>query len=201
MDNDLFRGRLVRLTMEDAKAVVDARLRWSRDTEYWHLQSSDIAMPYSHKQMKEWLEKEKAEISATDFFFMIQTLEDDRIIGDIELDGIDWSNGEGWVGIGIGERDYWGRGYGSDAMRILLRFAFQELNLHRITLDVFADNPRAMRSYEKVGFSYEGCMREFMQRGSKIVDLVHMGILREEWMRQQTAGILSQAPEKIGAGR
>lgn len=188
---DLFRGELVRLTFEDPEKVLDARLRWSQDTEYWHLQASDMARPFSRRQIKDWMEKESGESGATSFIFMIQTLAGGRDIGDIELDGIDWANGDGWLGIGIGERDYWGKGYGTDAMRVVLRYAFNELNLHRLTLNVFADNPRAIRSYEKCGFVYEGRVRKFLLRAGQEIDLVHMGLLKEEWQRLQaghTAG-------------
>lgn len=62
----------------------------------------------------------------------------------------------GWVSIGIGEADCWGQGYGSDAMRVMQRYAFTELNLQRLTLSVFAYNAHARRSYEKTGFAVEG---------------------------------------------
>ena len=84
--------------------------------------------------------------------FAIRTLDDDRIIGEIGLDGIRWTHGDCFVGIGLGEREFWGKGYGTDAMKIILRYAFTELNLRRVTLDVFEYNPRGVRSYEKVGF-------------------------------------------------
>jgi RimJ/RimL family protein N-acetyltransferase len=99
------------------------------------------------------------------------------------LSGISWSNGNSWVGIGIGEREYWGRGYGTDAMRVVLRFAFQELNLHRVSLSVFAYNERAVRSYVKAGFREEGRTRELMLREGTRHDVIEMGILREEWTR------------------
>jgi RimJ/RimL family protein N-acetyltransferase len=75
----------------------------------------------------------------------------------------------------------WGKGYGTDAMRVVLRYAFTELNLHRVSLDVFSYNPRAIRSYEKAGFKYEGCMRSRVQRDGKRWNMVFMGIMKEEW--------------------
>jgi len=87
---------------------------------------------------------------------LIRTLDGDCLIGEIGLDGIKYTHGDAFVGISLGERDFWGKGYGTDAMRVLLRFAFTELNLRRVSLDVFEYNPRAVRSYEKVGFVVEG---------------------------------------------
>jgi len=69
-------------------------------------------------------------------------------------------------------------------MRILLRYAFTELNLRRVTLTVFAYNPRAIRSYEKVGFRHEGHLRDFLNREGRRWHELYMGILREEWMEQ-----------------
>ena len=93
-----------------------------------------------------------------------------------------WTPRDAFVGIGIGNRNDWSKGYGSDAMKIILRFAFTELNLRRVTLNVFEYNPRAIRSYEKTGFRHEGRMRNALLRNGKRWDMFYMGILREEWM-------------------
>jgi RimJ/RimL family protein N-acetyltransferase len=122
------------------------------------------------------------------FFFMIRALQDDRIIGEIGLDGVSWSNGNAWVGISIGEKEYWGKGYGTDALQVLLRYAFTELNLHRINLTVFEYNPRAIRSYEKAGFVHEGRERKALLRGGQRWDMIYMGILRKDWEMQDKSG-------------
>lgn len=181
--NNLFHGRLVRLSAEDPEKVLEYLSRWGRDSEYWRLAMDEPAMWYSRRENKEFIEKELLGDQLDQFFFMIRTLEDDRIIGEIGLDGVLWSHGNAWVGISIGEKEYWGRGYGTDAMRVLLHYAFTELNLHRISLSVFEYNPRAIRSYEKAGFVLEGREREAIARGGKRWDMIYMGILREEWER------------------
>ncbi len=89
------------------------------------------------------------------------------------------------MGIGIGEREYWGNGYGTDAMRAILHFAFTELNLYRVSLNVFEYNPRAIRSYEKAGFVAEGRQRQVLNRDGRRWDVIYMGILHEEWERRQ----------------
>ena len=81
----------------------------------------------------------------------------------------------------IGDKQYWNRGYGSDAMRVLLRLAFDKLNLHRIWLHVYDYNPRAIASYEKCGFKREGVLREQRFYGGKHHDIVVMGILEDEY--------------------
>jgi RimJ/RimL family protein N-acetyltransferase len=81
----------------------------------------------------------------------------------------------------IGERDYWGKGYGTDALRVLLRYAFDELNLHRVSLSVLEGNERAMRSYQKCGFRYEGRQRQVWAYDGRRWDEIYMGLLRDEW--------------------
>ena len=154
--DDLFRGELVRLVAEDPETIAEVFSRWSNNSEYSRLLFSGVTYPRSKKSVKEWIEKQREKDPPEFLLFMIRRLEDDRLIGEIGLDGIKWNHGYSYVGISIGEREMWGKGYGTDAMRIILRFAFSELNLHRVSLDVFDYNPRAIRSYEKVGFVREG---------------------------------------------
>ena len=185
IDDHLFRGQRVRLAMDDSQALAEAHARWSHDTLYWRLQASDPSRPFSKRLTREWFEKRLLQAQPDAVIFSIHTLEDDRLIGEVELDGIDWLNGDAYVGIGIGESDFWGKGYGTEAMQLVLRYAFQELNLHRLTLNVFEYNPRAIRSYEKAGFVYEGRVRKFLRRDGQEWDMVHMGILRQEWLARE----------------
>lgn len=179
--NDLFHGESVYLTVEEPAVIAEALSRWERVSEYWRLLSSDVAYTYSVKRTKDLLEKELEKDPPSFIMFMIRALEDNRLLGEIGLDGISGSHGDAFVGISIGARSDWGKGYGTDAMRLILRYAFTELNLRRVSLDVFEYNPRAIRSYEKVGFRSEGCMREFLHRDRQRYGLLFMGILREEW--------------------
>ncbi len=185
---NILTGKLVRLVVEDTENIAKLFARWSRDSEYMRLLDTSPARLFSEKATKEWLEKEQEKDPPGLYMFMIRTLEDNKLIGEIDLDGIRWSHGDAWVGIGIGERDCWDKGYGSDAMNILLRYAFTELNLHRVTLTVFEYNPRAIRAYEKAGFQLEGRARQFIHRDGNRWDLIFMGILREEWEKRQASG-------------
>ena len=183
---DLLSGKLVRLTAEEPKTLAEAYSRWSHDSEYWRLETSDCARQFSVWGIQKELEKELEKESENNFFFHIRTLADDRLIGNVGLDGVRWQHGESFVGIGLGEREFWGRGYGTDAMRVILRYAFQELNLRRVSLDVFEYNPRAVRSYEKAGFRHEGCARGYLLREGRRWDLLFMGILRQDWLALPT---------------
>lgn len=177
---NIYHGQLVRLTTEDSQIFAEAFSRWGRDTEYMRLLDDAPARLWSINQRKQWLEKD-LENPDHGFLFSIRTLAEDKLIGFIGLWGLSWSHGEAWVGIGIGEREYWGKGYGSEAMQLVLRYAFSELNLHRVSLGVFSYNVRAMRAYEKCGFRNEGIIRQAFVREGQRWDLVNMGILRREW--------------------
>jgi RimJ/RimL family protein N-acetyltransferase len=77
--------------------------------------------------------------------------------------------------------ELWNQGLGRDVMETLLRFGFEQMNLHRIYLRVFADNKRAVHLYEVIGFQHEGCWRQAAFRHSRYHDLLWMSILRGEW--------------------
>lgn len=182
--DDIFRGDLVRLSGDDPQTIAEAFSRWNRDSEYARLLDDEPPRLRSVQSIKEWLEKEFEKGEEMRYFFTIRTLADDQLIGFIGLFAIDWNHGNAWVGIGLGERNYWGNGYGTDAMQVILRYAFRELNLHRVSLDVFEYNPRALHSYEKAGFKIEGRRRKIVQRDGTRYDMIFMGILREEWEKE-----------------
>ena len=102
-------------------------------------------------------------------------------IGNIGFFKIDSISRSAEVGIMIGDKDYWNKGYGTEAMQLILKHGFETLNLNRIFLRVFANNPRAIRCYEKVGFVHEGRQRQAIYTDGDYFDILLMGILREEW--------------------
>jgi len=182
---DLFRGDLVRLTSEEPETLARSEVRWQRDTEFHRLADSGPAEMTSEKRIKEWLEKRFEEgFKPERYPFSIRTLDQDKLIGFIGL-WADFVHAEGGVGIGIGEREFWGKGYGTDAMRLILQYAFTELNLQRVFLALHEYNVRALHSYEKAGFRLEGRTRGDQHREGKRTDTLWMGILREEWLQQQ----------------
>ena len=186
-NNSLLVGQLVRLVAYDSERDAAAVAGWSRDTEYHRLGDNDPAYPRSVKMAREWLERG----SDRNFGFAIRTLNDNQLIGDVGVWVESWTHGEGWTGIGIGERAYWGNGYGTEAMLLLLRFAFDELNLQRVSLGVYAYNPRAIRSYEKAGFQREGLIRGDCHRNGQRWDTVFMGILRHEWLNNEQCAMIN----------
>lgn len=102
-------------------------------------------------------------------------------VGVIGLDTINWQSRCGEVGIFIGEKSFWNQGWGTRAMRLMLKHGFNTLNLNRIKLFVYETNQRAIQSYKKAGFIEEGRMRQERFINGKYVDAIFMGILRSEW--------------------
>jgi RimJ/RimL family protein N-acetyltransferase len=179
---DIFTGKIVRLSAFDSEELSKALPRWYRNSEYFRLLNSSAQPMQSSKAASKWMQEEVSEMSLESYYFSIRTLVEDKLIGELSLDVVNWPGRDAFVGLGIGETDYWSKGYGTDVMNVLLRFAFMEINLRRVSLGVFEYNPRAIRSYEKAGFRHEGCLRRLLNREGRRWDNLFMGILREEWM-------------------
>jgi RimJ/RimL family protein N-acetyltransferase len=182
---DLFRGELVRLAMEEPESLAKAESRWQRDTEFRRLMDGDPAFPMSEWKIKEWSEKQaEGGFKSERYSFTVRTLAEDRYIGFLGL-WVDLIHRDGFVGLGIGERDFWSKGYGTDMMKLCQQYVFTELGLERLSLGLFEYNLRALRSYEKCGFRLEGRTRQDLLREGKRYDSLWMGILREEWLQMQ----------------
>lgn len=161
---------------------LDALVRWINDPELARYRMPHF--PYSRAHEREWLERVPR--SETDRVLMIQRL-DGRPIGMMGLHRIDQVHRQAELGIFIGEKDCWGQGYGTDAIRTLLRFAFDQMNFHRIYLRVDVDNVRARRCYEKCGFVREGTLRQAVFRDGGWRDQHLMAVLAEEFRRNPLA--------------
>lgn len=107
-----------------------------------------------------------------------------ELIGDIGISSIDLRNKHAEIGMAIGDKSYWGRGYGKDLVKTILRYCFIELDLNKVYLDVWEENERAIGCYLKCGFKKDGLFREHVFRGGKYHHKWLMSMLREEWKRQ-----------------
>ena len=113
--------------------------------------------------------------------FAITTL-DNTVIGSVGINLTDFRNSDAMVAIFVGA-DYTGRGYGTEAMRILVDFIFMEMNIQRVELNVFEFNERAISSYKKVGFIEEGRLRQELYRNGNYYDIVQMAVLKEDFIK------------------
>jgi RimJ/RimL family protein N-acetyltransferase len=176
---NLLHGELIRLAAPNPDADAETIARWTRDTEYARLLDSDPVTAIRAQTVRDFMSKSEPDR----FIFHVRTLADDKLIGFAGL-SVQWASRDAWFFIGLGERDYWSKGYGTDAVRAVLRYAFTELNLERVTLNVFDYNPRARRSYEKAGFVYEGAERGLLHRDGERWGVTFMGILKDEWEKE-----------------
>jgi RimJ/RimL family protein N-acetyltransferase len=119
--------------------------------------------------------------SSNEVYFRLRTMADDVLIGFVAIHGIEWNNRTGQLAIGIGDTNYRGKGFGAEALRLILRYAFYELNLNRVGLDVIEYNARAIQAYEKAGFRLEGRVRSAVLRDGNSYDRIMMGMLYSEW--------------------
>jgi Acetyltransferases, including N-acetylases of ribosomal proteins len=113
--------------------------------------------------------------------FVIAHADTQLYIGQINLDSIDWKNRVGRIGIVIGNADDHGKGYGTEAMRLLIDYSFLDLGLNRLELEVYDFNERGIRCYRSCGFREEGRLRERQYKKGRYVDVLEMGLLRSDW--------------------
>jgi RimJ/RimL family protein N-acetyltransferase len=178
--NPIFTGEFVRLAAPQPEDG-DQFARWSQDDEYMRLLDDDPVRPMAPANFAHF-----GTPNPSDYYFHLRTLVDDTLIGFVALFNIKWSNQSAEMAIGIGVPEYRGKGYGGDALRLILNYAFNELNLHRVELTVIAYNTGAIRAYERAGFVREGVKRQAIQRDGQRFDLIAYGILRDEWLARSS---------------
>ncbi len=120
----------------------------------------------------------------SDFVFGIVEKSSGELIGTIGLHKVNWKNRHAELGVTIWRKDKWDQGLGSDAIKVILNYAFGELNLHKVYLRVFDFNIRAIRVYEKIGFKREGVLRDDLWRDGEWHDTIIMSILENEFYQK-----------------
>lgn len=157
-------------------------VRWFNDPEvrYWLAMSDGPEMTL--EQEREWYEEMRGDPGRV--VWCIET-EEGTPIGNVGLHAIDETHKRATLGISIGEKAYWSRGYGREAIRQALAFGFGELELRRIDLNVDEDNARGIRCYEACGFQREGLLRSYRLRNGQPINGLVMSVLREEFEGQR----------------
>jgi RimJ/RimL family protein N-acetyltransferase len=174
----MLQGEMVRLLAVDRENLPKF-LRWVNDPEVTQFLMVDP--PLGMEQEEAWFEGLRDREA---LIFTIQTMEGE-VIGNCGLEKISWKDRKATLGIMIGSKMHWDKGYGTDAVRALLKLCFHELNLMRVCLICDQSNVRAQRAYEKCGFSREGVMRAYRYKNGAYVDEVLMSILQPEWLERQ----------------
>lgn len=156
---------------------------WINDPEV--IAGLTIYLPISTWEEEEWF-AELAKRPQAERPLAVEIPEGDgwRLIGNSGFHDIDTVARSGELGIMLGDKSIWNQGYGTEVMRLLLKHGFETLNLNRIFLRVYEKNRRAIRTYEKAGFSHEGRLREAVYKNSCYQDVLIMGILRAAWAKE-----------------
>jgi RimJ/RimL family protein N-acetyltransferase len=162
------------------RSDISSFLKWFNDPEV--TQYLAMYLPMTEMAEEKFIEGLANNVGAG-VQFVVEAIgnEGNKAIGSIGLHGISPKDHFATFGIAIGEKDYWSKGYGTEAARLIIKYGFEQLNLHRISSTAYAFNERSLRLHKKVGFKEEGRQREAVFKNGKYQDVVVFGLLREEW--------------------
>ncbi|MEN8240950.1 MAG: GNAT family protein [Chloroflexota bacterium] len=159
---------------------------WLNDPEV--RENLSMYLPLSMAQEEQWFEKMLKQPPETQPLVIEVQEKDDWIpIGNMGVFDHQKISHSGELGIMIGNKAYWNKGFGTRSIQLMLRHCFETLNLNRVSLIVFQTNPRAIRCYEKVGFVHEGKMREAHYKNGKYIDVLMMSVLASEWSNSSSS--------------
>ncbi len=175
----MIQGKKVRLRAVEPSDLPDYH-RWLNDPKV--IRHLELYAPLSTPDEEAWYEAMRADASQS--VFAIET-ETGQHIGNLALMRINWKDRSAELGIVIGDKSQWGKGYGQDAIRTLLDFAFDEMNLHRVYLRVHANHQLAINLYRKCGFVKEGRLREDIYSEGQYHDVLVMSMLKREFNSQR----------------
>lgn len=164
------------------RADIPLFIAWLNDAEV--IENLSIWNPLSMAEEEQWFERMLARPAETHpLGIEAKTRNGWKMIGNIAFHEVDWLNHSAEIGIVIGEKAYWNKGYGTDAMKVMTRHAFDDLGLNRVFLRVLESNPGGVHCYEKAGFVKEGTLRKAAWKNGKFLDMHLMSVLRSEWQK------------------
>jgi RimJ/RimL family protein N-acetyltransferase len=186
IQTQLFEGRDIRFGPIDYEKDPEIESKWTHDSAFMRMYEINPARPLSAAIVKKQYEKLEKQVEEDKnlYHFMIRAKEDDRLIGKAVIQWVEWTNGNAWVHLGIGSADDQRKGYGSQALSMLVRFAFAELNLFRLSARVPEYNEPAIALFNKFGFVEEVRRRQALDRDGRRWDLIVFGLLNSEWQNQ-----------------
>jgi ribosomal-protein-alanine N-acetyltransferase len=176
--NRFIEGESIYLRAVEAADAGERYLSWMNDEEVTKGLASGV-FPTTIEDLKKYIQNITSSRNAV--MFAVCDKENDLHIGNIKLDNFDWVNRTCELGLLLGDRSYWGKGVGTQVMALTLQYAFQQLNIRKVVLAVYANNPAAVRLYEKVGFQKEGCLRDQIFYKGEYIDKYYMGIFSNQF--------------------
>jgi len=189
IQTQLFEGEDIRFGPIDHDKDPEIESKWTHDSDFMRMMEVAPARPLSAALVKKQYEKLEKQIEENKniYYFAIRAREDDRLIGRAAVQWIEWANGNGFLRLGFGAAQDRRKGYGAQALGMLLRFAFAELNLFRVSAIVPEYNVAAISLLKKFGFVQEVCRRKSLERDGQRWDLYVFGLLKDEWQNQVQA--------------
>ena len=186
IQTQLFDGQDICFGPIDYEKDPEVEAGWTHDSEFMRMYTTEPARPMSAAMVKKQYENIEKEIDDDKcmYYFAIRSREDNRLIGKAKVDDIEWTNGNCGLHLGIGAADDRRKGYGTQALRMLLRFAFAEINMFRVTAHVPQYNEAAIALLKKFGFVEEVRRRQSLARDGRRWDLLVFGLLKDEWQDQ-----------------
>ena len=166
------------------REYIESFLKWFNDPEI--TQYLVAYRPMTRMAEEAWMENLKNRENDIHFSIVIPNEDGtEALIGNCGIHAIDWKNRVGEIGIAIGEKEYQNKGYGTEALELLIDYGFRTVNLNRLELYTYSFNVRALKSYKKLGFIEEGRKRQFIWSNGSYHDAIVMSILAEEWREKQ----------------
>lgn len=157
---------------------IELATKYINDKELKKLLVTTIPFPMTLWEEEEWIKSQKSNNQGI-YNFAIEDIKTGKYIGGCGIQSVNWLSRVAIVGIMIGDKDYLGKGYGTDAMKILIDFIFNEMNINKIRLGTFSFNKRAIKSYEKCGFKVEGVLKNEIFKEGKYYDEIIMSLFRD----------------------
>lgn len=142
-------------------------------------------LPRTIEEVKKWFEPENEEVK-TDVDFLIYHKNDEKTIGMVGLNDIHWLDRNANIFAVIGEPEYWGKGIGVEASKLLITYAFEELNLHKIYTSIFSPNERSLKAATKIGLVQEAILREEVYIDGVHVDNYKFAVFKKDWLKLKT---------------
>lgn len=185
MHNPFIVGKKVYLRALEKSDLAGNMFQWANDSDVTHYMFMG-AVPNTMERLEE--EYEPLSKSKNDVVFAVIDKETDIHIGNVGLYVINWISRAAEFRIIIGEKGYWNKGYGTEATKLTVEYAFEKLNLNKVWLGVNAEHKGAIRAYERAAFVNEGVLRQEIYRNGKYYDAVRMSIIREAYFARRKRG-------------
>lgn len=174
--NHFIEGERIYLREVRVEDVNDNYYRWMNDEEITAYTESRFK-PYSIEKLKDYVTKIDGQDNSV--FLAIIERSKDKHVGNIKLGNINWIHRTGDIGIIIGEKNFWGKGYGSEAIKLITAYAFNKLNLHKVWAGCYEFNKGSIAAFKKAGFSKEGILKKHYFYNGEYIDGIILGVTSE----------------------